>query len=189
MEISRIDVEKCIAKVLKDAQLTKQSPVFKEEWDFHSKLAICLKEHFGTEAHIVVEYAEVNFDLDESYSGEKTNLTTNWIDIVIETENKFYPIEIKYSEYCGKNNIAGSQLPGAIRSFLNNIDDIKSYKKYKLTETGYGIFVTNDIEYMNSGYGKDILRSNAGENYIDLELKPVNDFGYLIFEIPLKDKS
>lgn len=210
---------KCIEDVLSEAQNKGKSPVFTGEWDFHSQLVLSLKESLPDDAKITVEYAEVNFALNENYSLEKPNTKTNdnndWIDIVIEKDNKFYPIEIKYSEYVGKDDIRGSDLSKTIPEFINDMKKIFSYKAYneiiakdnKVIESGYCILITNAIEYMSESkdghkkitkmlnelenhykilkYNSDKKLAESSTNYSGLKL--VKDFGYLCVEIPLKD--
>lgn len=127
-----------IQKVLQD--LFKDRPIFHSEADFQFALAWKIKE-FYSGAKIRLEMRSDNFDKKE------------YIDILVELDNKKYPIELKYKTKglnmeweTEKFNLSnhGAQDIGRY-DFIKDVVRIENF--IKDDSIGYAILLTNDSYY------------------------------------------
>jgi hypothetical protein len=157
-------IEKAIESILYG--LTgKEKYIPKYEQYFKYNLALELRKYLNEKDHsinITMEYNEINFHMGDKHNDSNlydkySNISEieperEWvIDIVIEIDNKFYPIELKYSAYynASKSESGGSNYSNARKGFGDDeekiIDVMKKYKK--IIDCGYCILiVTSNIK-------------------------------------------
>lgn len=144
-------------------KLKERRKIFVSEADFQLELAWTIKENYPN-AKIRLEYCPT-FDLNMH------------IDILVVIENKWYPIELKYkTKDCTKvvdDEIFNLKNHGAkdVNSYLY-LKDIMRIEKIrnnvKEFDTGYTMFITNDISYI-----KKPLKKNCVYKQFSLEDKIV----------------
>lgn len=144
-------------------KLKERRKIFVSEADFQLELAWTIKENYPN-AKIRLEYCPT-FDLNMH------------IDILVIMNNKWYPIELKYkTKGCTKvvdDEIFNLKNHGAkdVNSYLY-LKDIMRIEKIrnnvKEFDTGYTMFITNDISYI-----KKPLKKNCVYKQFSLEDKIV----------------
>jgi hypothetical protein len=134
---------------------------FSDEWEYQrefvKKLTSILKKEYPSNViRSIIEYHEFNFYLDNNKKIEKDE-KGHRIDIVLIIDDKYYPIELKYSFYYrGKdgNNVcvAGTELYSVLykkekeySGYIVDIIDIQNLvNEFDIIKCGYCILLTSN---------------------------------------------
>lgn len=148
-----------IKEILK--KLFKERPIFHSEADFQFALAWKIKE-LNPESKIRLEMRSDNFDRKE------------YLDILVELDNKKYPIELKYKtkkldyEWNDKDDKEKFNLSNQGAQDNGRYDFIKDISRIERIvdsiSIGYAIFLTNDKSYWEAS--KNVEQSG----YVDFRL-------------------
>jgi hypothetical protein len=164
--------------IIKECMKSLQKNQFEYESDFKAHLVIELKKRISS---VFVEYNILNFYLDniEEYMNDgyifiqKNNAPV--IDIVVNYEEIFYPIELKCSFYNGTKNI-GTDGKTALDGFIFDIKKIMNIKKIN---KGYCILLTNEKNFIN----EKIASLNDKSLINGFEWVDIKNYSYLFKEI------
>jgi hypothetical protein len=174
--------------VFKEA-IYEQEGYFYNEKGFQFFLARKLQKNLP-EADIIIEFNEMNFKTDEYIEYARKMRGINSFDIGIKLNNKYYPIEIKYSGYIGSKSRedfgSSMELILSDKNKNNMINDINKNKDaIGRSDNGYFVFLTTHQDWLKDKIDKEIDKQkyNYEFRYYSAESKTKIKYRYLIMEI------
>ena len=165
------DIKKVIDK------LKAKKKIFSCEAEFQLEMAIVIKETYGENVTVRLEYAiDSGIETSETNPGKHKKM---YIDILVKIGNDWFPIELKYKtkgkngsdyeveyedeEYNLKDQGARNLNCYAYWKDIERIEDLRGEKMPYFKE-GYAIFLTNDEGYKE-------LPKDENVDYADFSLK------------------
>jgi hypothetical protein len=148
-----------------EESLLKRKDFFMKEEEIQLYLANCLSESKKFDL-IHLEYHIPFYLLGQYPWSDSKNV---YIDVVIEKNNKYYPIEVKYKttsqklpiNVFGSSNFVNLEHHGAQNigcyDFWKDIKRLEFFENnFKNVESGIMLFITNDNSYLKSPQNKDV---------------------------------
>jgi hypothetical protein len=192
--IMQVNIKEKIIECINET-INEKVKYFYIEKEFQFFLARKLQEKLP-EADITIEFNELNFKTDD-YIKNLPDKDCSYcsFDISIRLNNKYYPIEIKYSGYEGDSpkESFGSSIESILsdknkNNFIIDINKIESI--IGKSDKGYCIFLTTGQKWIENKINKKISEQkpkysiNDNEiRYYNAESKSGEKYRYLIIEI------
>ena len=122
--------------------ITKNSEIFTSEQEFNIMLAYEFKKRLKPNYDVLIEYCTLSCFSEKEKDYPNYNY---YLDIVIKNNEEFYPIQLKYSGFKGKECIGGTTGGLLASNFVKDIASLEKLRaKIPVFTKGYCLLLTNE---------------------------------------------